>query len=295
MSFQIQKLPPEAFPVLLSEINDPPKELYLAGTLPPPEYTLLAVVGSREYTPYGREVCEKLIAGLRGAPISIVSGLALGIDGFAHRAALRAALHTIAVPGSGLGERVLYPASHRALAEEIVSSGGALLSEFAPEWKPRPESFPKRNRIMAGLSHAVMVIEAEERSGTLITARLAAEYNRDVLTVPGSIFGATAAGPHMLLKKGAALITKSEDILEVLGIKIGERGAAAPQGAAARTLSPHEHIVCTLLSAAPLPRETLIHELIETHALSISEINVLLSAMELKGVIIERLGALYIA
>lgn len=291
MSFPITKISPADFLPLLSEIHDSPKTLYLRGNVPPLEHKLIAVVGSRGYSPYGREACEKLIAGLRGMPLSIVSGLALGIDGIAHRAALRAGLHTIAVPGSGLEDRVLYPSTHKGLAHEILEAGGALLSEFAPEWKPRPESFPKRNRIMAGMSHATLIIEATERSGTLITARLAMEYNREVLAVPGSIFGATSYGPHMLIKNGAALITKSEDILEALGIQTETGGGAARLGRAApQSLSPREHIVYALLALSPLPRERLMETLIEEHTLSVSEVNVLLSGMELKGIITESLG-----
>ncbi len=291
MSFPITKISPTDFLPLLSEINDPPQTLYLRGTLPPLEYKLLAIVGSREYSPYGREVCETLIAGLRGAPLSIVSGLALGIDGIAHKAALRAGIHTIAVPGSGLDDRVLYPRAHTSLAHEILEAGGALLSEFVPEWKPRPESFPERNRIMAGMSHATLIIEATERSGTLITARLAMEYNREVLAVPGSIFGATAYGPHMLIRNGAALITKSEDILETLGLQTEMGSGAARLGwAAPQSLSRREHIVYTLLALSPLPRERLMETLIEEHTLSVSEVNVLLSGMELKGIITESLG-----
>lgn len=267
-------------PSLLSEIVDCPKKMYLRGTFPAQDAFFLAVVGSRKYTAYGRQVCESLIKGLRGYPIVIVSGLALGIDGIAHQAALEASVPTIAVPGSGLGEKVLYPATHRALAHRILQSGGALVSEFAEDWKPRPESFPQRNRIMAGMCHAVLVIEAELRSGTLITSRLATEYNRDVLTVPGSIFSETSQGPHMLLQKGAGLITSSADILEVFGI---EQGAKTPQ--LSLNLTNNEGLVQKLLYQ-PLPREELTRQL----SIPISEANVLLSSLELKGLIRERLG-----
>jgi DNA processing protein len=267
-------------PYLLKEIADCPKKMYIRGTFPSQDSFFLTVVGSRKYSIYGRQVCENLIKGLRGYPIVIVSGLALGIDGIAHQSALEASLHTIAVPGSGLAENVLYPASHKKLAHDILVSGGALLSEFEPEWKPRPESFPQRNRIMAGMSHAVLVIEAELRSGTLITSRLATEYNRDVLTVPGSIFSETSQGPHMLLQKGAGLIRTSDDILDVFGI---------PKGVTTRTIPLHlthmENEVFTLLKH-PLAREDLVRKL----PFSISEANVLLSSLELKGMIRERLG-----
>ncbi len=272
-----------SIPQMLREIPDAPHRLFLRGTFPEPSYTFLAVVGSRTYTPYGKRACESLIAGLAGCPIVIVSGLALGIDGIAHRAALSAGLRTIAVPGSGLDDSVLYPATHRSLAIEILEHGGALVSEFDPLWRPRPESFPQRNRIMAGLCHAVLVIEAEERSGTLITSRLATEYNRDVLAVPGPIESATSKGPHMLIRKGAALVARSEDILEALGI-------VPNVGAQARLpfdLSDDERAIISLLSE-PLPRD----ELVRRCGKGATQANIVLSSLELKGVVEERTGLL---
>lgn len=270
------------FSPLLREIPDPPKQLYLKGTYPDTTLTFLTVVGSRTYSPYGRQACEKLVRGLAGYPVVIVSGLALGIDGIAHRSALAAGLITIAVPGSGLDERVLYPATHRSLAREIVNAGGALVSELDPMEKPQSWTFPKRNRIMAGLSHAVLVIEAEERSGTLITSRLATEYNRDVLAVPGPVHSSTSKGPHMLIKKGAALIESSEDIVEALHLekKVDDRTKKSRTN-----LSEREQQVLVLL-AEPLSRD----ELIRRMDMTTSEANILLSSLEIKGVISEQLG-----
>lgn len=202
----------------LKHIPDPPKELWLAGTLPPPTLKKLLVVGSRALTPYGEEACTKLIQGLRGYPISIVSGLALGADATAHRAALSAGLHTIAIPGSGLSESVIAPQSNRALARFIVEHGGALLSEHPPQTHARPEYFPSRNRIMVGISDAVLMIEAAEHSGTLITARLAAEYNRELLCLPHRITDLHGFGSFLFLKQGAALVSEPSDILEALKI-----------------------------------------------------------------------------
>lgn len=278
MSFPISPLP---IPSLLTEIPDAPTQLTVRGTFPAETMKFLSVVGSRTYSPYGKQVCESLVKGLRGYPVVIVSGLALGIDGIAHRAALDAGLITVAVPGSGLHDSVLYPASHRHLATTILESGGALVSEFAPDWRPRPESFPQRNRIMAGMSHAVLVIEAEERSGTLITSRLATEYNRDVLAVPGPIHSATSKGPHMLIKKGAALVSSSADILEALGINEKKQG----QPALPFDLSLAEREIVALLSE-PVPRD----DLIAKSNKSATEVNILLSSLELKGVIEEKMG-----
>ena len=187
MKTNIRELFADEIPEWLMEIPEPPKKLYIRGEMPKGDSKFLCVVGSRKHTEYGKEACQKLIAGLRGYDIVVVSGLALGIDGIAHKAALDASLTTIAIPGSGLHPSVLYPSSNRQLAEKIVDSGGALLSEFEPMFRPTLYSFPQRNRIMAGISHAVLIVEAEIKSGTLITSRLATDYNREVMAVPGSV------------------------------------------------------------------------------------------------------------
>lgn len=206
----------------LLEIPQPPETLWLRGSLPVPGLKRLAVVGSRALTPYGQAACEILIKGLAGYPISIVSGLALGADACAHRAALAAGLHTIAIPGSGLDNRVIAPQTNLGLAKEILSSGGALLSEHEPKVTARPQYFPSRNRIVVGISDAVLIIEAGERSGTLITARLAGEYGRDLMCVPHRITDTNATGSHQFIRLGAELVTCSEDILQTLGIPLNE-------------------------------------------------------------------------
>lgn len=281
MSNEIEQLEPDQFPNLLKEINDPPKKLFIKGELPSDDLKFLCVVGSRKYSPYGKEVCKKLLSGLKGYDIVIVSGLALGIDSIAHETALDAGLKTIAIPGSGLGDNVLYPRTNLYLAKKILDKGGALISEFDENFRATPYSFPQRNRVMAGISHAVLIIEAEERSGTLITSRLASEYNRDVLTVPSSIFSSTSYGPHMLIRLGATPITKSEDILEALGLKTEEK----QQEINLANLSEKEKAVVKILGT-PMSRD----ELVEKLAISIQEINVTLSAMEIKGIIKESYG-----
>lgn len=271
-------------PPLLAEIPDAPKRLYIKGTLPPFDVPWLAVVGARKYTPYGKQVCEKLLTGLRGSGVVIVSGLALGIDGIAHEAALAADLTTVAVPGSGLDKSVLYPRSHLRLAERIVTAGGALISEFEPTWRPRPESFPQRNRIMAGLSNAILVIEAAQHSGTLITARLGMDYNRDVLALPGPIHQPTMVGTHQLIKDGAALISSSDDILAVLGSTPSQQQRALP-----KELSDRERRVVEAL-CTPAPRDKLLRAL----QMDTTSFNVLISSMELKGLIKEEFGELHL-
>jgi DNA protecting protein DprA len=187
MDSELKQLSPSEFPALLGEIHDRPKQLYLRGTLPPTSgYKWLAVVGSRACSEYGRRVCKFLIEGLRGYPIVIVSGLAYGMDAEAHRNALDTGLPTVAVPGSGLDWDVVYPRANVSLAREILTAGGALLSEEKPDMRATGYTFPKRNRVMAGLSHATLMIEAREKSGSLITAKLTTEYNRELLVVPGS-------------------------------------------------------------------------------------------------------------
>jgi DNA processing protein len=263
----------------LSEIPQPPARMFVRGTLPPLGTKLLTVVGSRAMSGYGKNACEHLIAGLAGFPVSIVSGLALGIDGVAHRAALSAGLHTIAVPGSGLDDSVMYPRAHAGLALEIINKGGALLSEFEPLWKPRPESFPQRNRIMAGMAHATLIIEAGEKSGTLITARLATEYNRELLAVPHSIFADGGAGGHLFMKLGAAPVRAAADILSALGIE-----TEAPRAASA-LLNAEEKIIIDILRE-PMQKD----DLIRASKLRAGDANVLLSSMELRGLIAETYG-----
>ncbi|MBI2046101.1 MAG: DNA-protecting protein DprA [Parcubacteria group bacterium] len=280
---EIRKLNLREFPPALMEIPEPPKTLYLAGTLPPEDAILLTVVGSRKYTSYGKMACEKIIAGLSGYPIAIVSGLALGIDTIAHRAAMEAGLKTIAVPGSGLGEQVLYPSSNKTLAKEIIAHGGALLSEFPSDFRATQWSFPQRNRIMAGLSRGVLIIEASEQSGTLITARLALDYNRDVYVIPGSIFSDGTRGSNALIKGGATPITSSSDMLVALGFETAQEHPSVKENA------NHEERAVLELLLEPLPRDAIIQALNRpTH-----EVNMLLSVMELKGLIKERLGSIY--
>jgi DNA processing protein len=215
---EIREFPREDWPPQLLEIPQPPGKLWTRGTLAPRGHKYLAVVGSRAMTQYGRGACETLIAGLAGYPVSIVSGLALGVDTCAHKAALAAGLHTTVIPGSGLGDDVLYPRSNRAFAKEILRAGGGFISEYPPDELSRIHYFPARNRLMVGLADAVLVIEAGAQSGTLITARLAADYNRELLCVPHRIGDPHAFGPHLFIRLGAALVTEPLHLLEALKI-----------------------------------------------------------------------------
>ena len=215
---EIRELSHSEYPAQLLQIPDVPETLWTRGSWPDTNAKLLAVVGSRAQTPYGIASCEYLIKGLAGHNISIVSGLALGTDACAHRAALNTGLHTIAVPGSGLHDSVLYPRTNVSLAHDILCAGGLLLSENPPLHKPYLKEFPSRNRLMAGLVQAVLVIEAGEKSGTLITCRMAADYNRELLMVPHRIKDPGGYGAHLFLRLGATPITEPEHILEALRI-----------------------------------------------------------------------------
>lgn len=265
------ELPPQLF-----EIPQPPEQLWYEGTPPAIDGIYLVVVGSRQYTQYGKETCQKLIKGLAGYPITIVSGLAIGIDTIAHESALEAGLQTIAFPGSGLGNEVLYPKSNWRLANKIVDAGGCLLSELEPDTKAALWTFPKRNRLMAGIAHAVLLIEATEKSGTLITARLGLDYNREVLVVPGSIFSINSSGTNRLMKEGAAPVTSPEDILDALGID----RVLSVQPRSNIEVNDDEQKVLNALSE-PKDKDTLVRELGTT----IQEANTLLSVMEIKGLI----------
>ncbi|MEO8637428.1 MAG: DNA-processing protein DprA [Candidatus Taylorbacteria bacterium] len=284
MEHPIFELAPDHFPPLLKEIPDPPKKLYVRGALPDwNSLKFLTVVGSRKFTNYGREACEKLIWGLRGYPVAIVSGLALGMDAIAHQTALEAGLTTLAFPGSGLDPKVLYPATNSRLAQDILESGGALLSEFEPNFKATPYSFPRRNRLMAGMSNAVLIVEAEIKSGTLITSKFATEYNRDVFTIPGSIFSKNSEGPHMLLRLGATPITKEADLLEALGFS--DENKEQSLELKYKDCSSDELKVIEILRE-PLSRE----DLLATLAMPIHKANTLLSVMEIKEMIKETMG-----
>jgi DNA processing protein len=280
---KIQKLSKKEFPKALLEIPQPPENLWIMGELPKEELIYLCVVGSRKNTTYGREACEKIIAGLKGYPIVIVSGFAMGIDTIAHKKAIQVGLKTIVFPGSGLSPLVIYPKSNVKFMDEIVEQGGCLISEFEPDFKATQWSFPMRNRLMAGISKAVLIIEAEERSGTLITARLTTEYNRDLLVVPGSIFSSNSKGVNKLLHQGAIPVTCSEDVLEALGFELPEK--EEKQAKLFFDLSPEEKKVVDLLRE-PIPRDDLIRAL----KMSTPTANALLSVMEIKGIIKEEIG-----
>ena len=271
------------FPRLLTEIPSCPRQLYVRGELRKEEHCL-SIVGTRKPTRYGVETAEKIIRGLsRSSRLTIVSGLASGIDTVAHSEAVKNGLRTIAVLGSGIDHCSIFPPQNKNLADKIVSSGGAVISEY-PEGAPGlPHHFPERNRIIAGLSLGTLVVEAKEKSGALITARLALEQNREVFAVPGSIFSLNSCGPHMLIKKGAKAVTAADDILEELSVPVMKNLETEKRDEA---VGREEKIILTLLSDEPRS----VHEIKGETEFSTSGILSALTVLELKG-LVKKTGA----
>lgn len=207
----------DSYPTLLKQIHNPPIVLYYKGQLPNPNLSCIGVVGTRKMTGYGKLVTEKFSAYLSQNGLVIVSGLAKGVDGIAHKAVVETKGQTIAVLGGGL--KNIFPPEHQALATSIIEGGfGAVVSEYPPEQPSLPGNFPARNRIIAGLSKGVVVTEASEDSGSLITAQMALEQNREVYAIPGPITSEYSKGPSALIKQGAKLVTDPQEILDDLGI-----------------------------------------------------------------------------
>lgn len=262
------------YPAYLKEIHQPPVILYLQGTLP--NFPCLAIVGTRRPTTYGREIAEQFARACVDAGLAIVSGLALGIDTAAHIAALDINGKTVAVLGSGIDNASIFPSENRMLARKIVESGGAVISEYAPKTPAIKEHFPQRNRIISGLSRGVLVVEARERSGALITAQFALEQNREVFAVPGSIFSPTSKGPNLLIQQGAKLVIQPKDLLEELGVEYTQNKSSASK----EPLSEIDQIIATLLEESLSLDALKIRSGLET-----STINAALSRLELNGYI----------
>lgn len=260
------------YPALLRAIHDPPAVVWLRGEQQRPvlDRTCVAVVGARACSSYGRSVARSLGRDLAAAGVVVISGMARGIDGEAHRGALAAGGATVAVLGCGIDRD--YPAAHAQLAREIAESG-LIVSEYEPGVEPAPWRFPARNRIIAGLSRAVVVVEARERSGALITVDFALEQGRDVLAVPGEITSALSAGSNALLRHGAAPVLDVEDILDVVGVVFEAPPRAEPEGDAGRVLA--------VLRDAPAT----VDEIARTLGLSAGETTALLTTLELEGLV----------
>jgi len=265
----------EAYPPRLRHIYNPPPVLYVRGTLVPEDEWAVAVVGTRRPTAYGREVARVLAGELAQQGITIVSGLAVGIDAEAHRAALEAGGRTIAVLGSGF--RHLYPAQHRSLARRIVEQG-AVITEYPLDIRPEPVNFPPRNRIISGLSLGVVVVEAGRTSGALITARFAAEQGREVFAVPGPIFNRPSEGTNRLIQEGAKAVTCVQDILEELDLT---RVAEHQQAREVLPTSELEERILACLAETPLH----VDDIVRRTRLDTAEVMSTLTLMELKGLV----------
>jgi DNA processing protein len=276
----------DEYPQLLKELEqDAPAVLFVRGSLPT-DARRVAFVGTRRASDYGRRACKELINGLAGSGISIVSGLASGIDGAAHQAALERSLSTEAVFGCGID--IIYPDGHKTLAQKILDAGGALISEYAPGTQPSGFTFPQRNRIIAGMSLATVVIEAPEKSGALITSRLAGSYGREVGAVPGFVIGGKAAGCHELIKEGAALIDCAQDILDL--IKVSTRAAQAATAPAPNLAEPER----ALWDLIPADDKIHIDVMAEKAGQGTGEVLSRLLMMELKGYIRQLPGKFFV-
>lgn len=266
----------EDYPSMLKESSDPPEQLFIRGHLPVNQLAV-AVVGTRRATSYGRRCVERIVPALARDGFVIVSGLALGIDTLAHEACLDAGGTTVAFIGAGIDEASVYPRANLRLAHGIIASGGALVSEYPSRSDSRKEHFPVRNRLIAGYSSATVVVEAAQKSGSLITARIALEENREVLAVPGPIMNETSQGTHALLRAGAKLCESSVDVVAALALDQPEAMKAARDEL---SLTPDERKMVGHLHE-PMTADGLSERL----AISISELTVRLSLMEMKGLV----------
>ena len=279
----------ENYPSLLTEIHDAPPLLYYRGDLNCQDFLPLAVVGARQFSPYGEKVINDLIPDLVDKNFCIISGLARGIDSLAHAATLRANGKTMAVLGSGLNWSSIYPFENIDLARSIVASGGAVISEFPLDTAPLPINFPRRNRIVSGLSKGVLVVESRQKSGALITTTYALDQNREVLAVPGNIFSETSVGPNELIKSGAKVVSEVNDVLEVFGLAPSQEKKIS-EIKIKPELDEMEDKIFSVLSDSPQHS----NEIARLTKLDTKDIHSKLSMLELRGIVKNAGGGEYI-
>ena len=275
----------ETYPQRLKEIDQPPPVLYIRGEYLPDDLFAVAIVGTRRITSYGRQITEELSAFLAANGMTVISGLARGVDAVAHQISLKSGGRTIAVLGSGVDK--IYPPEHRGLAEQMMERG-AIISDYAPGTPPEASNFPPRNRIISGLSLAVVVVEAGETSGALITAEFAAEQGREVFAVPGSILAPQSKGTNKLIQNGALPLLSVNDLMQALDItRVGEQKAV-------RKIMPADAIEAKLLTV--LTHEPLhVDEIRNLAELPIEKVSAALVLMELKGMVRQVGGMNYVA
>jgi DNA processing protein len=274
-----------AYPQRLKEIEQPPPVLYIRGEYLPDDLYAVAIVGTRRVTPYGRQITEELAAYLAGNGITVVSGLARGVDAIAHQTALKAGGRTIGVLGSGVDK--IYPPEHRQLAERMTESG-SIVSDYAPGTPPDASNFPPRNRIISGLSLAVVVIEAGETSGALITAEFAAEQGREIFAVPGSILAPQSKGTNKLIQQGALPLLSVNDLMQALDLtRMGDQKAA-------RKIIPADETEARLMNVLG-PQPLHVDEIRSQTELPIEKVSAALALMELKGMVRQVGGMNYVA
>ena len=273
------------YPPPLKEIHDPPPVLYVRGRLLPEDQRSVAVVGTRRATEYGRQVAHQLSRDIAQSKVTVVSGLAYGVDAVAHRAALEAGGRTVAVMASGVD--VIYPHEHKRLAERITENG-ALVSEHPVSTTPRAENFPRRNRIMSGIALGTVVVEAGDRSGALITARHALEQNREVFAVPGSVFSPNSRGTNnLIMRSGAKLVSDFKDVLEELNLSwVGQQ----IEMEALFPANEDESKIFGYLSNEPMH----VDEITRSSGMEISTVSSVLAMMELRGMVRQTGGMSYI-
>ncbi|RPJ23967.1 MAG: DNA-protecting protein DprA [Chloroflexi bacterium] len=275
----------ESYPQRLKEIDQPPPVLYIRGEYLPDDVFAVAIVGTRRVTPYGRQITEELSSFLAANGMTVVSGLARGVDSIAHQTSLKAGGRTIGVLGSGVDK--IYPPENRALAEQMMERG-AIISDYAPGTPPDASNFPPRNRIISGLSLAVVVIEAGETSGALITAEFAAEQGREVFDIPGSILAPQSKGTNKLIKNGALPLLSVNDLMQALDLtRVGEQKAARKSIPADET----EARLMSVLGEEPLH----VDEIRNQAELPIEKVSATLALMELKGMVRQVGGMNYVA
>ena len=275
----------ETYPQRLKEIDQPPPVLYIRGDYLPDDLFAVSIVGTRRVTPYGRQITEELASFLAAHGITVISGLARGVDAIAHQATLKAGGRTIGVLGSGVDK--IYPPEHRQLAEQMMERG-AVISDYAPGTPPEASNFPPRNRIISALSLAVVVVEAGETSGALITAEFAAEQGREVFAVPGSILALQSKGTNKLIQQGALPLLSVNDLMQALDItRVGEQKAARKAIPADTT----EAKLLSVIGSEPLH----VDEIRNQSELPIEKVSATLALMELKGMVRQVGGMNYVA